>query len=131
MTISLHIGKDKGRKNEEKNRKKLEVKHYAYPKKHNSESQLTWLSSPGCGSFWFLEIAKISISSLKGELCLHYFLRHYHIKSSQNYQSTGIITKLFMDLSVLYYIIHCGQGFFNQESTFFSLLFELMKHSCI
>lgn len=49
--------------------KKLGVEHYVYPEKHNSESHLTWLSSPGCGSFWFLEIAKISISSLKGDLC--------------------------------------------------------------
>lgn len=111
--------------------KKLEVKHYACPKNHNSESQLTWLSSPGCGSFWFLEIAKISISSLKGELNLQNFLRHYHIKAPQNYQSTGTITKVFMDLSILYFIVQCGQGFFNQESTFFSLLFEFMKPSCI
>lgn len=72
-------------KNKQKNGIKLEVKHYAYPKKRISETQLTWLSSPGCGSFWFLEIAKISISSLKGELSLNNFLRHSHIKSSQNY----------------------------------------------
>lgn len=73
-TISLSIGKDKGRKKE---KKETEVKHCAHPKKYSLESQLTWLSSPGCGSFWFLEIAKISISSLKGKLCLHNFLGHY------------------------------------------------------
>lgn len=78
---SLSIGKDKGRKKE---KKKLEVKYCASPKKHSLESQLTWLSSPGCGSFWFLEIAKISISSLKGKLlCLSNFPGHYlYITSS-------------------------------------------------